>query len=109
MKTTRSALTSKRVVFRNTSRSPRRIPQYTTRETSTQEEKGVFLKMTEIEKIQSYIAQPTSGKFPLDTRYQMGFLEARALSCMNPMDAVCLAFDYGRAKGYRAAKKEALA
>lgn len=65
--------------------------------------------MTEIEKIQSYIAQPTSGKFPLSTRYQMGISETLALSRMNPTDAVCLAFDYGRAKGYRAAKKEARA
>ena len=42
MKTTRSALTSKRVVFSNTSRSPHRILQYTMRETSVQEEKGGF-------------------------------------------------------------------
>lgn len=51
MKTTRSALTSKRVVFSNTSRSPRRIPQYTTRETSVQEEKEVFKKMNETKKL----------------------------------------------------------
>lgn len=62
--------------------------------------------MSEIEKVQRYIANPKSGKFPGGTPYQMCMLEALELSHMDPIDAVCLAFNYGRAKGYRAAKKE---
>lgn len=62
--------------------------------------------MSEIEKIRAYIAKRESGKFPFGTRYQMLLNEMSSLSSMDAVEAVCLAFDYGRAKGYRAAKAE---
>lgn len=61
--------------------------------------------MSEIEKIQRYIERTT--KFPDGTPYQMNLQELFGLSHMSEGDvvgAICLAFDYGRAKGYRAAK-----
>lgn len=63
--------------------------------------------MSEIEKIQRYVER--SKKFPEGTPYQMNLLEAFSLTNMSRevgMDAICLAFEYGRAKGYRAAKAE---
>ena len=63
--------------------------------------------MSEIEKIQRYIKR--NKKFPMGTPYQMNLLEMFSLADMSaesPADAICLAFDYGRAKGYRAAKAE---
>lgn len=65
--------------------------------------------MSEIEKIQRYIAH--SKKFPMGTPYQMNLLEMFILADMSAesaTDAVCLAFEYGRAKGYRAARAEKL-
>ena len=62
--------------------------------------------MSEIEKMKRYISKPQSGEFQIGTRYQMCLGEMLELSHMSPIDAVCLAFDYGRAKGYRAAKAE---
>ena len=62
--------------------------------------------MSEIEKMQEYINKRESGSFPQGTRYQMNLGELLSLSHMSPTDAVCLAFEYGRAKGYRAAKAE---
>lgn len=64
--------------------------------------------MTEIEKIQRYIKR--TG-IPLQTcvRYSMGCKEWLALAHHGPdavWDAVALAFDYGQAKGYRAAMSE---
>lgn len=64
--------------------------------------------MSEIEKIQRYVGR--SKAFPQGTPYQMNLLEAFSLADMsaeNAVDAICLAFDYGRAKGYRAAQAEA--
>lgn len=64
--------------------------------------------MSEIEKLQRYIDR-TNGAFPRGTPYQMNINEMFALAHMaaeNVTEAICLAFDYGRAKGYRAAKKE---
>ncbi len=63
--------------------------------------------MSEIEKMKRYIER--SKKFPMGTPYQMNLLEAFTLADMSAesaTDAVCLAFEYGRAKGYRAAKVE---
>ena len=63
--------------------------------------------MSEIEKIQRYVAR--TRKFPKGTPYQMNLLETFSLvdmSCEAAIDAICLAFEYGRAKGYRAAKAE---
>lgn len=64
--------------------------------------------MSEIEGIQRYIDR-TGGPFHRGTPYQMLMKEMFALSHMSgedPSRAICLAFDYGRAKGYRAAKAE---
>ena len=65
--------------------------------------------MSEIEKIQRYI-DGVASKFPTGTQYQMKFNELFWLSDVSKEDvsgALCMAFDYGRAKGYRAAKAEA--
>lgn len=67
--------------------------------------------MTKIEKIQRYIDR-TGGNFPDGTPYQMNIDELFALIHMADGDvagAICLAFNYGRAKGFRAAQKEAKA
>lgn len=65
--------------------------------------------MSEIGKIQRYI-DLTGKKYPDGTPYQMNINELFALSHLAEKDvagAIYLAFEYGRAKGYRAAKKEA--
>jgi len=65
--------------------------------------------MSEIEKIQRYIKR-TGGKFQRETYYRMNLQELFGLSKILEEDttgAICLAFDYGRAKGYREAKAEA--
>lgn len=62
--------------------------------------------MTEIEKMKKYIERTKLNKSP---SYQMSVCEILSLShatAETPTDAVCLAFEYGRAKGYRAAKAE---
>lgn len=69
--------------------------------------------MTEIEKIQQYIKR-TNMKLSDPYRYAMNMSEARELAHQArdndlPIEVISLAFDYGRAKGYRAAKKEARA
>lgn len=64
--------------------------------------------MSEIEKIQRYIDR-TGKKYPDGTPYQMNIGEIFALAHMTAEDAgaaICVAFEYGRAKGYRAAKAE---
>lgn len=65
--------------------------------------------MNEIEKIQRYI-DGAANKFPAGTPYQMGIDEMFKLSDVSKKDAIgalCMAFNYGRAKDYRAAKAEA--
>lgn len=65
--------------------------------------------MTEIEKMKRYIDR--TKKFPEGTPYQMNLLEIFTLNDMgknDPYEMICLAFNYGRAKGYRAAKAEKL-
>lgn len=60
--------------------------------------------MTEIEKIQKYIDR-TKIQDPL--KYNLRASEWIAIVNTNDiLDAVSLAFNFGRAKGYRAAKKE---
>ncbi len=65
--------------------------------------------MSEIEKIQRYIERTKMDK---SRRYQMSMNEAFALShqaytCGDlPIEMISLAFHYGQAKGYRAAKAE---
>lgn len=61
-------------------------------------------RMSEIEKIQRYIELTN---VPEDVRYQICIaevLDLRMLAEEFPVRSVCLAFDYGRAKGYRMAK-----
>lgn len=68
--------------------------------------------MSEIEKIQRYIERTKMDK-RLTTPYSINLEESfelakQALSCGDfPIEAISLAFNYGRAKGYRAAKAEA--
>ncbi len=62
--------------------------------------------MSEIEKIQRYIDRTKMDK---SRRYQMNITEMFELAdaaLVTPVDIICVAFDYGRAKGYRAAKAE---
>lgn len=60
--------------------------------------------MSEIEKIQRYIERTKAN---ISDRYDMGLLEVCELkNAADTTDAVYLAFLYGRAKGYRAAKAE---
>lgn len=63
--------------------------------------------MSEIEKMKRYIERT---KMKADNSYQLNFLELLDLAHATeetPAEIVCLAFDYGKAKGYRAAKAEA--
>ncbi len=63
--------------------------------------------MSEIEKINRYIKKRESGEFPFGTKYQMNLSELLSLAHMDDAtSAICMAFEYGRAKGYRAAKAE---
>lgn len=58
-----------------------------------------------IEKIQRYIEK---SNVPCNVRYDASFKEVIAMASeMAALDAVVLAFNYGRTKGYRAAKAEA--
>ena len=66
--------------------------------------------MTCLEKMRRYI-ELTGVTYSDSTPYQMNIaemLELRALAEQAPMDALCLAFEYGRAKGVRAAKNGAV-
>ncbi len=62
--------------------------------------------MSEIEKMQKYIERTKMENGHL---YQMNMREMLDLAhtaAETPIDVVCLAFEYGKAKGYRAAKAE---
>ncbi len=62
--------------------------------------------MSEIEKMKRYIER-TDMKIKASSPYQINIREALELAHQahaNPYDAVSLAFEYGKAKGYRAAK-----
>lgn len=61
--------------------------------------------MDRIEKIEKYIQN--TGR--IDDRYCIGTEEILELRKKGLTDAIILAFNYGRAKGYRAGKKEARA
>lgn len=61
--------------------------------------------MNEVERIQQYVKN-TKGNFE---RYKLSAYEAALLMFQAgdiPLDSVLLAYNYGRAKGYRAAKAE---
>ncbi|WP_297197484.1 hypothetical protein [uncultured Flavonifractor sp.] len=65
--------------------------------------------MTCLEKMRRYI-ELTGVTYSDSTPYQMNIAEMmdlRALAEQAPMDALCLAFEYGRAKGVRATKNRA--
>ena len=60
--------------------------------------------MTEIEKIRRYIEQT---KVDNGRRYDITITEMLDLAhaaAETPIEVVCLAFEYGKAKGYRASK-----
>lgn len=60
--------------------------------------------MDTIEKIQGYIRR-TGVEYPLATPYQLTLMEVFALRHMDDISAaICLAFEYGRAKGERSAR-----
>ena len=65
--------------------------------------------MSEIEKMKKYIERTKldqSDRFYLDMKEAFE-LAHQALSCGDlPLEAISLAFTYGKAKGYRAAKAE---
>ena len=62
--------------------------------------------MTEIEKSKRYIARTGVG-YKDTSPYHMNLGEALALArASDNVRAISLAFEYGRAKGYRAAKAE---
>lgn len=61
--------------------------------------------MSRIEKMEKYIERTGD----LGTMYSLSIVEAQALVEIwkqNRIEAILLAFNYGRAKGYRAARKE---
>lgn len=60
--------------------------------------------MTEMEKMKRYIELTNAT---ISDRYEIGLLEVSELNrAKDWIDAIYLAFLYGRAKGYRAAKAE---
>lgn len=66
--------------------------------------------MTEIEKMQRYIKR-TNMKMEDEARYGINMGEVlelahKAQDNSRSINMICLAFDYGCAKGYRAAKAE---
>lgn len=67
--------------------------------------------MSEIEKMKRYIER-TKMNDRLDSFYRLNLAEAfeltmQADACSDlSFNAICLAFNYGKAKGYRAAKAE---
>lgn len=65
--------------------------------------------MSEIEQMKRYIERTKMDKNP---GYQMNvreMIELANAALEAPVDIVCIAFDYGQAKGYRMAKSEARA
>lgn len=72
------------------------------------QQKFMEVTMNEIEKINRYIAR-TNMKLAITSPYHMNLKELFGLSDIAGEDAgraICMAFEYGRAKGYRAAKAE---
>ena len=61
--------------------------------------------MTEIEKIKRYIDRTKIPTYVRDN-YDIPVNQWNAMAQQRSFDAVCLAFEYGMAKGYRAAKAE---
>lgn len=61
-----------------------------------------------LDKIRAYIDGGQAVRSKNALRYSMGYSEIVALATESPYDAVALAFDYGREKGYRMAKADDL-
>ena len=61
--------------------------------------------MSEIEKIKRHIER-TDIRKDMQKKYSLRYDAIIALSKQDVFEAICLAFDYGRAKGYRMAKAE---
>lgn len=62
--------------------------------------------MNLLEQMEAYIRSTAIPRVTA-TRYDMDDLQLLAMrGCPGFVDAICLAFRYGRAKGYRAAKAE---
>lgn len=59
--------------------------------------------MTQLEKIEKYIANTTCDA---ESKYTMLFSECIELAKQSRFEGIALAFQYGKAKGYRAAKAE---
>lgn len=70
--------------------------------------KEVFRKMTEIEKMQKYIERTKIPNDPKDNYcFRLGEMEeVRKYAQSDMFGALCFLFEYGKAKGYRAAKAE---
>lgn len=62
--------------------------------------------MSEIEKVKRYIQEPNIPK-DVSRHYTIRIKEGKAIGSLPRFDAILLAFFYGEAKGYRAAKAEA--
>jgi len=65
--------------------------------------------MSEIEKMQRYIERTKLGKnhrFGLTAPEAFELTRKARTMAEFPMEVICLAFNYGKAKGYRAAKAE---
>lgn len=65
--------------------------------------------MSEIEKMQRYIDRTKldkNNRFSLTTPEAFELAHAARTMADFPVEVICLAFDYGKAKGYRAAKAE---
>ena len=65
--------------------------------------------MNEIEKIKRYVAKntiPNGSKYDLDIVDGFELSKAAHENKDLPLEIIVLAFNYGRAKGYRAAKAE---
>lgn len=65
--------------------------------------------MSEIEKMQRYIERTKldkNSRFGLSTTEAFELAHKARTMAEFPMEVICLAFNYGKAKGYRAAKAE---
>lgn len=59
--------------------------------------------MADLQRIQKYIDKTQADNM---WRYELMMNDWKALATLHTIDAVAMAFLYGRAKGYRAAKAE---
>lgn len=62
--------------------------------------------MSEIEKMKRYIERTKADKMDAYQMNMREMLDLAHIAVETPVDVICLVFEYGRAKGYRAAKAE---